>query len=469
MLILSIIIVNYNVKYFLEQCLCSVEKALAAEGLELTPPPVRADALIRGSGEGLPIAGPVLSAEIFVVDNHSSDGSGDWLPSRFPRVQFILNEDNRGFGAANNQALARAKGEYILFLNPDTILPEDCFTLCLSFMAANPAAGAAGLRMIDGSGSFLKESRRGFPTPWVAFCKLSGLTALFPRSPLFAKYYLGHLAPMKDHPSPILPGAFMFVRKEALDKTGGFDERFFLYAEDIDLSWRIEQAGYTNYYLAAATILHFKGESTPKDARYVKLFYKAMSQFRRKYSRGRPFWRNSFFFNALMETAIWGRAGLQAMGNLFRNRSDKGKTEDGKSNDGKTDQSETDDGKTDHSESMSGITAGESSGNASRQHSWVCGDETDASRCRSLLAARNRIPAPNAAAADEIIFCEGAALSFKEIIRRMEEEFPKADGSLKGGMIRKSRSAPLYKIHAAGSAAAVGSANKEERGEAILL
>src|ERR1700733_4990064 len=185
-MLLSIIIVNYNVKYFLEQCLCSVEKALRSAGMTLA---------------ALPPHDPGFTArtEIFVVDNQSTDGSADWLPTRFPRVQFILNNDNKGFAAANNQALARAKGEYILFLNPDTILPEDALSTCLSFMGSNPRAGAAGLRMIDGSGRFLKESRRGFPTPWVAFCKLAGLAALFPRSPYFAKYYLGHIHPMKDH------------------------------------------------------------------------------------------------------------------------------------------------------------------------------------------------------------------------------------------------------------------------------
>ena len=242
-MLLSIIIVNYNVKFFLEQCLCSVEKALG-----------------------------VMDAEVFVVDNHSTDGSAEWLPGRFPRVRFILNTENKGFGAANNQALAMAEGKYILFLNPDTLLAEDTLTTCISFMESDVRVGAAGVRMIDGGGRFLRESGRGYPTPWVAFCKLAGLAALFPRSSLFAGYYLGHLSSGDNHPAPILSGACMFVRKEALDKMGGFDERFFLYAEDIDLSHRIEQAGYINYYIADTTVIHFKGESTFKDARYVKLF-----------------------------------------------------------------------------------------------------------------------------------------------------------------------------------------------------
>lgn len=392
---LSVIIVNYNVKYFLEQCLCSVEKALLSAGI-------------------------AQSAEIFVVDNHSSDGSGEWLPARFPQVRFILNDDNKGFAVANNQALARAKGEYILFLNPDTILPEDSLSICLAFMASNPRAGAVGLRMIDGSGCFLKESRRGFPTPWVAFCKLAGLTALFPRSPLFAKYYLGQLPASETQPSPILPGAFMFVRRRALDQTGGFDERFFLYAEDIDLSYRIEQAGYTNYYIAFSTILHFKGESTPKDARYIKLFYKAMSQFRRKHSRG-----GSTLFNALLEPAIWLRAGMQAIANGFRKSIA-------------------------HSEHSPPLPL----------RTWVCGDESDANHLRTLLPTRNRIAASGPESADEIIFCEGPSLSFKEII-----------GSLEIGLLKKEKILPhvICKIHGTGTAAAVGSASKDQRGDLIVL
>jgi N-acetylglucosaminyl-diphospho-decaprenol L-rhamnosyltransferase len=428
---LSIIIVNYNVKYFLEQCLCSVEKALLSAGLalEMPDPHLHAGTQSAASGSSRPgvreqVNTGARSAEIFVVDNHSSDGSREWLPGHFPRVQFILNDDNKGFAVANNQALAGAKGEYILFLNPDTILPEDSLSTCLAFMVSNPRAGAAGLRMIDGSGRFLKESRRGFPTPWVAFCKMAGLTALFPRSPLFAKYYLGHLPATETHPASILPGAFMFVRRQALDQTGGFDERFFLYAEDIDLSYRIEQAGYTNYYIPSSTLLHFKGESTPKDARYIKFFYKAMSQFRRKHSRG------GALFNLLLEPAIWLRAGMQAITNGFRGANDR------------------------HQGSLG------HSGPPPPLRTWVCGDPSDTARLRDLLPARHRIAASGPGSADEIIFCEGAGLSFKEII-----------GSMESGLLKKEAVCPeaVHKIHGAGTAAAVGSASKDQRGETLVL
>jgi N-acetylglucosaminyl-diphospho-decaprenol L-rhamnosyltransferase len=412
---LSIIIVNYNVKYFLEQCLCSVEKALRSAGLAMETPAAHLNA-----GPGSTISqeqvsgmGTVPTAEVFVVDNHSSDGSAEWLPGRFSHVQFILNTENKGFAVANNQALVLAKGEYVLFLNPDTILPEDSFSICLSFMASHPSAGAVGLRMIDGGGRFLKESRRGFPTPWVAFCKLAGLTALFPHSAFFAGYYLGQLPSNEDHPSPILPGAYMFVRKQALEKTGGFDERFFLYAEDIDLSYRIEQAGYSNYYIAATTILHFKGESTPKDARYIKLFYKAMSQFRRKHSRSGGAW-----FNFLLEPAIWIRAGMQAI----------------------------------------------------------------ATRLRALISSRNSATAPDPAAppgppgGNEFILCEGPALSFKEIISYLETRLLKPKtGSLeneKFAAIRMIPSIPpdaVCMIHGSGTASAVGSASKDQRGKVVVL
>lgn len=258
-MVLSVIIVSYQVKYFLEQCLFSVEKAL--------------DGITGGT-------------EIIVIDNHSADGTLEYLQPRFPRVSFIAQPDNPGFSCANNRALELAKGRYILFLNPDTILPEDAAHICLSFMTRTPGIGAAGVRMIDGGGRFLKESRRGFPSPWVAFCRLSGLTTLFPHSRLFAGYYLGHLPENKTSPSPILSGACMWVDRKALDKAGTFDEQFFMYGEDIDLSYRIEAAGFTNYYIADTTIIHFKGESTRKDARYTRLFYKAMAQFRAKYAKG---------------------------------------------------------------------------------------------------------------------------------------------------------------------------------------
>jgi Predicted glycosyltransferases len=242
------------------------------------------------------------------VDNDSSDGTIEYLQPKFPFVHFIANRTNAGFAVANNQALAQAKGKYVLFLNPDTILPEDFFEQCVHFMEAHTNAGALGVRMIDGSGQFLKESKRGIPTPWVAFCKMTGLTGLFPASKIFARYYLGHLPEYETNPAEALAGACMLVKKEVLQQTGGFDERFFMYAEDIDLSWRIQQAGYINYYFPKVTIIHFKGESTRKDARYIKLFYEAMVQFVEKHFTGK--W--SGISVALLKAAIRLRAALVA-------------------------------------------------------------------------------------------------------------------------------------------------------------
>jgi GT2 family glycosyltransferase len=230
--LLSVIIVNYNVKYFLEQCLHSVQKAIA----------------------GIP-------GEIIVVDNHSTDGSLAYLLPLFPSVQFIANAGNPGFSKANNQGWRMAKGDHILFLNPDTLLSEDCLQQSLALMEQRPDTGALGIRMVDGSGQYLPESKRGTPTPAVSFYKLSGLIRLFPKSPVFARYYLGHLSATEDHEVEVLAGAYMLVRRSVLEATSGFDERFFMYGEDVDLSYRIRQLGYKNRYLAGSSIIHFKGES----------------------------------------------------------------------------------------------------------------------------------------------------------------------------------------------------------------
>jgi GT2 family glycosyltransferase len=214
---LSIIIVNYNVKFFLEQCLHTVLKAVSK-----------------------------IEAEIWVVDNNSSDGSLSYLKPRFPSIHFIENQKNVGFGAANNQALSLCSGEYILFLNPDTLLPEDCLIKCLQFIRTLPKAGALGIRMLDGSGHFLPESKRAFPSPITAFCKLVGLSALFPQSAFFNHYSLGNLSEHENHQVDVLAGAFMLVKKSVLEKAGAFDQRFFMYGEDIDLSYQIQQAGFFN-------------------------------------------------------------------------------------------------------------------------------------------------------------------------------------------------------------------------------
>lgn len=276
-MILSVIIVNYNVKILLKECLDSVSLAIAG-----------------------------MEAEVFIVDNASTDKSIEFLQPLFPGFHFTRNETNTGFAKANNQALALASGKFILFLNPDTLIPADCFSKCISFMEHHADAGALGVRMINGKNEFLKESKRGFPSPMVSFWKMAGITGLFPRSPVFAKYYLGHLDENTINKVDVLSGAFMFVRKKVLDTTGGFDERFFMYAEDIDLSYRITEAGFNNYYFPEVTIIHYKGESTKKDIKYIKQFYLAMSQFVKKhYGRG--------LYSLFLDIAIWFRAGIHTL------------------------------------------------------------------------------------------------------------------------------------------------------------
>jgi N-acetylglucosaminyl-diphospho-decaprenol L-rhamnosyltransferase len=263
-MLVSVIIVSYEVKYFLEQCLLSVMAAVCRMEEE------------HGRG----------SAEIIVVDNASTDGTIQFLEMVFPAVRLLSNRENIGFARANNQAVQHAKGNHILFLNPDTILPESILSDCVSFFHSHPTVGAVGVRMVDGAGKFLAESKRGFPTAWRSFCKLSGLSFLFPHSPIFAGYNLGHLNDIGVFQVDALAGAFMMVKKEVLDKIGGFDERFFMYAEDIDLSKRIKDAGFENYYLGDRAILHFKGESTVRNRLFVKRFYGAMNLYVQKHYTG---------------------------------------------------------------------------------------------------------------------------------------------------------------------------------------
>lgn len=284
---LSVIIVNYNVKLFLEQCLCSVQKAIIG-----------------------------MNAEIIVVDNCSSDNSIGYLQPKFPLAQFIANHDNLGFAKGCNTGLKQAKGKYILFLNPDTLVPEDCFQKCILFLDSNIDAGALGIKMLDGKGKFLKESKRSFPDPATSLFKLFGLSLLFPRSKVFSKYHMGHLKENEIHEIDVLAGAFMMIKKEVLDKVGGFDEIFFMYGEDVDLSYRIQKAGYKNYYFPESSIIHFKGESTKKGTmNYVRMFYNAMSIFVRKHYSG----RRAGVFNFLIHITIWIRALLTTAANFIRN------------------------------------------------------------------------------------------------------------------------------------------------------
>ncbi|MEM9930149.1 MAG: glycosyltransferase family 2 protein [Bacteroidota bacterium] len=283
---LSVIIVNYNVRYFLEQALLSVERAMTG-----------------------------LETEVWVVDNHSADTSLAMVAERFPWVKIIANQDNPGFSVANNQAIRQASGKYVLLLNPDTVVKEDTFQRCYEFMEAHPNAGGLGVRMIDGQGRFLPESKRGLPTPWVAFTKAFGLARLFPRSRRFNHYHLGYLPEMATNEVEILAGAYMWMRREALDKVGLLDEDFFMYGEDIDLSYRLIKGGYQNYYLPTTNIIHYKGESTKRGSlNYVRVFYQAMIIFADKHFVG----SQARLLTTLMQLAIYLRAGLTILGNFWR-------------------------------------------------------------------------------------------------------------------------------------------------------
>ncbi|MDA7803200.1 glycosyltransferase [Crocinitomix sp.] len=275
---LSVIIVNYNVEFFLEQCLNSVYAALKH-----------------------------VEGEVFVVDNNSIDGSLEMVAEKFPNVQLIANKDNAGFSKANNQALKIAKGEYHLLLNPDTIVEEDTFQKVVQFMDEHPDAGGLGVKMIDGKGNFLPESKRGLPTPKDAFYKIFGLSRLFPKTKRFGRYHLSYLDKDKTHEIEILSGAFMLMRKEALDKVGLLDEAFFMYGEDIDLSYRIVLGGYKNYYYPETRIIHYKGESTKKSSvNYVFVFYNAMIIFAKKHFSS----KNARIYSFLINLAIYFRAGV---------------------------------------------------------------------------------------------------------------------------------------------------------------
>lgn len=258
--------------------------------------------------------------EIIVVDNCSSDGSVDYLLKLFPQVLFIANTDNVGFGKACNQGLSAAKGEYILFLNPDTLVPEDCITSALAIFSSKENIGALGIRMIDGKGRFLKESKRGFPSIKASFFKLSGVNRFFSGSRFFDSYYMGHLDDKKDQYVEVLAGAFMLIPRNVLQKIGGFDEAFFMYGEDIDLSYRIFRAGYKNYYLSDPAIIHFKGESTSKSSlSYVKNFYQAMSIFVNKHYQGSKKTGLNLFLNA----GIWSHASLKFLATSIRPQTKK--------------------------------------------------------------------------------------------------------------------------------------------------
>lgn len=275
---LSVVIVNYNVTYFLEQCLNAV---LAAS--------------------------KTLNVQVFVVDNNSVDGSVEMVQTKFPGVQLIANKENVGFSRANNQALVLSDARYLLLLNPDTVVEEDTFSKVIQFMDGNEEAGGLGVRMVDGKGRFLPESKRGLPTPMVAFYKIFGLSKLFPKSKRFGQYHLGYLSEFEVNEVDVLSGAFMLMRKETLDKVGLLDETFFMYGEDIDLSYRIQLGGYKNFYFPETKIIHYKGESTKKSSvNYVFIFYRAMVIFAKKHFSQ----NNAKLFSFAIHLAIYLRASL---------------------------------------------------------------------------------------------------------------------------------------------------------------
>lgn len=245
-----------------------------------------------------------LQAEVIVIDNCSQDGTIAYLENVFSGVCFISNEHNDGFAKANNRALRQCTGEYVLFLNPDTLIPEDVLDACLAFFADHRDAGAVGVRMVDGSGRFLPESKRAFPSPRVAFCKLSGLSSLFPRSRYFNRYAMGFLEERETHTADVLSGAFLMARRDLLLRLNGFDEAFFMYGEDIDLCYRLKEAGFNNYYLGKESIIHFKGESSRQDpVGHDRTFYDAMKIFVKKH-----FYRRRRFVSILLQAGIVARA-----------------------------------------------------------------------------------------------------------------------------------------------------------------
>ena len=281
---LTVVIVNYRVKYLLEQTLRSVEQAMHG-----------------------------MAGEVIVVDNKSGDDSIAFSRERHPGVTYIENNENVGFARANNQAIMAARGEFTLILNPDTIITPRCMQEGIDWMRSHPKCGAIGARMMDGNGVFLPESKRAFPTPWVSFCKIFGLSKLFPRSPWFAKYHLRYLSDLEPQCIDILSGAYMLCRTSVLQQLKGFDEDFFMYGEDIDLSYRIVKAGYQNWFLPTPMI-HYKGESTHKDSmRYVRIFYDAMLIFYRKH-----FPRFNVIFYPIVKLGVVVRAGMAMAKRLIK-------------------------------------------------------------------------------------------------------------------------------------------------------
>ena len=279
---LTIIIVSYNVRQYVDQCLQSVEKALQG-----------------------------IDGEIIVVDNQSEDDTVPFIKEHHPAVRVIESGGNDGFACANNMGIRQSDSEYVLLLNPDTVVAENTLQEVLQFMEAHETVGACGVQMLNADGTKALESRRGKPTPAVSFYKMCGLADLFPRSRTFARYYMSWLSWNEPAEIEVVSGAFFFVRRKALDEVGVLDEDFFMYGEDIDLSCRLLNAGWHNCYLPCR-IIHYKGGSTDKTTvRYVRVFYQAMLiYFRKHYAHLNIFARKG------IELAIYIRALFAMIGIL---------------------------------------------------------------------------------------------------------------------------------------------------------
>lgn len=383
-MILSVIIVSYNVKFFLEQCLSSLKKAIDSSQV------------LRGQ------------TEVFIIDNFSDDGTADFLTPLFPEFRFLENKENIGFAKANNQAVSFCSGEFLLFLNPDTILAEDSLDICVSFMGSNTDAGAVGPKMIDGAGNYLKESKRGFPGTSASFFKMIGLARLFPHTKLFSAYYLGHLNEETSQVVDVLTGAFMMIRKSVFEITGGFDEQFFMYAEDIDLSYQISKVGYQNYYLPQSAIIHFKGESTRKDVKYVKDFYSAMELFIKKHFSG----NHTSIHLYLLKLGIHLRRALAYFQLPLKRSADK---------------------------SSKSLLV------------FIKGEPNEKKYWKLRLEDKKISTTENEKDATEMLYCQGSARSWKSIIEE----------------ITLSKRRLTYKFHGEGTHSAVGSYSSRRQGDII--
>lgn len=282
---LSVVLVSYNTRYFIDLCIHSVLKSM--------------DSII---------------GEVIVVDNNSTDNSVSFIQAQYPSVKLIVNKDNVGFGKANNQGISIATGEYVLLLNPDTIVPEDCFEKCIAYLDKHPDKGALGVKMLDGAGRYLPESKRGLPTPQTAFYKMSGLHKLFPKSPTISHYYHGNIATNNTGDVDVLTGAFFMARKPIGDACGWFDEAYFMYGEDIDLSYSFTQSGNPIVYFPETSIIHFKGESSKDvDKKYINSFFGAMQIFYTKHFQA----KYSKLFRYLVLGGIYAKANAVRFSQLF--------------------------------------------------------------------------------------------------------------------------------------------------------